>query len=58
MKMPRQFCVEAYYKGKLVMCLPDVQAEKYGDALEIGKEKMKEINPKMKNHGFNVKLIK
>lgn len=53
----RKFSVEAYYKGKLVMCLPDVPAESYSDALDIGKAKMKEIRPKMKNHGFNVKLI-
>lgn len=53
----RKFVVEAYYKKKLVMCLPEVKANTYGEALEIGKQKMKELHPSMKNHGFNVKLI-
>jgi hypothetical protein len=56
--MMKSFVVEAYYKGKLIMCLPDVQAEKYGDALKIGKEKMSELKPRMKNHGFNIKQLK
>jgi len=53
----KKFVVEAYYKGKLKMCLPDVESETYGGALEIGKKKMSELHPRMKNHGFNVKQI-
>jgi hypothetical protein len=53
-----EFLVEAYYKSKLIMCLPKVEVNTYGEALAKGKEKMKELKPRMKNHGFNIKRLK